>query len=1218
MASKNRHFNDDSNQIKVEAGKGFTWGNARPVMDTPGPFGDTWFCHAEDYLHLLPPSNSESVAVTYSGAYNTPLGSVGQMYVRVEDDSAQLLKFSDGSQASANGQLLHVYEPDGTSTTYLDSDQVNVVDRTDILNLSATAVAKGIKIGMCGWYNASPGDRAYSPRYIKSIIWNTRMTPLPLNTGVHVFKRVVDDSRTYDAVWRQDEDACSKVPRSAIYIMVAVGTKRDFYRPAKGTCFCDMFSLSRTNYEWSFDGTNWVSSRTQASPTFEAAKHHLSYSYELISSLGRSYTFAYGLGLQPPPPNTFLSVNSFVELDEQTTAGTLMYWQSKCTAVPADAAYAMMDMGAVRDYFKPIKGASWCDMFTNVGGTAREQTLWSRDGINWVQPAAYHTHYGGSAEGWPALFATASVAYFEASTLEKALQGQEIKCGWQLVRRVGPGLAWHPATDDVKGTALYGNITSIKGSGLDPETANVTFSVPWKVNDYQYILFATGDFERWLVTTPEAVHGFDGKAISRDVLMSSANRNPHTIPWYNRNGTLEDPLITVKEDRSLYNPKYQPYVEDNMLYIENSRIRPDERGRHDLAQHNGANVYVGNMEDCPIPTPAPLHQSSVKGDMRNTLSFWGNGREATPGGCCSTSPHEARSDGGQWRLSFTIQIGLPRPNHGCGCGGCCSTGKISAVGCSCSHTCKTLTGLHGYCSAGDDTPTTSILNNEKPYGCRPGYYMKDKVCWPCEDGFEQLQAQFTGSSCTKVTDPWIQFATTCDIDRDGCWSFGCKESTTILYSNFSSVEACRNKCDTTQGCVAIVTDPDDNLECTLFSKCTPERDNSIRSGDHQRLHMKVRDLPENGKPNLQSLPAGVRITPVIFIPKSASNPASTTPSFWNGVCSESLPKISYKYLKTWSGLSGADFIVLQIDANTAFFRPAAGVTTCEMLASQGASTHSWSPDGVDWMPCLKDGDCNVSLSDHLSGNAGVGFTVYYGVLAAFDQPLVCSISTSSSSSSSSTTTTTITTIVSSTALSVTSTITTSSTKPTETGSPDKAVGKSPNAGGSVDPGGSGDLDGGEGDTTFDGNPPDNTGNSTGGIIAGVLVPLLLIVSIAVAILCKRRKGEQQGRHRAHPNAAARGRVHGDGARQANLAFNQAYENVAGGDNNVNGEHYAQVDEDDDHYGGDAAHYDEAGSGITQGGDAVYVEPNLGQPAIYDGDAPYAGLDAGRNTYASSA
>lgn len=998
MASKNRHFNDDSNQIKVEAGKGFTWGNARPVMDTPGPFGDTWFCHAEDYLHLLPPSNSESVAVTYSGAYNTPLGSVGQMYVRVEDDSAQLLKFSDGSQASANGQLLHVYEPDGTSTTYLDSDQVNVVDRTDILKLSATAVAKGIKIGMCGWYNASPGDRAYSPRYIKSIIWNTRITPLPLNTGVHVFKRVVDDSRTYDAVWRQDEDACSKVPRSAIYIMVAVGTKRDFYRPAKGTCFCDMFSLSsRTNYEWSFDGKNWVSSRTQASPTFEAAKHHLSYSYELISSLGRSYTFAYGLGLQPPPPNTFLSANSFVELDGQTTAGTLMYWQSKCTAVPADAAYAMMDMGAVRDYFKPIKGASWCDMFTNVGGTAREQTLWSRDGINWVQPAAYHTHYGGSAEGWPALF-----------------------------------------------------------------------------------------------------------------------------------------------------------------------------------------------------------PSSVSGDMRNTLSFWGNGREATPGGCCSTSPHEARSDGGQWRLSFTIQIGLPRPNHGCGCGGCCSTGKFSEVGCSCSHTCKTPTGLHGYCSAGDDTPTTSILDNEKPYGCRPGYYMKDKVCWPCEDGLEQLQAQFTGSSCTKVTDPWIQFATTCDIDRDGCWSFGCKESTTVPYLKLQSVEACRNKCDTTQGCVAIVTDPDDDLECTLYSKCTPERDNSIRSGDHQRLHMKVRDLPENGKPDLQSLPASVRITPVIFIPKSASNPASTTPSFWNGVCSESLPKISYKYLKTWSGLSGADFIVLQIDATTAFFKPAAGVTTCEMLASQGASAHSWSPDGVDWMPCLKDGNCNVSLSDHLSGNAGVGFTVYYG---ASEQPSVCSIST--------TTTATATT--------------TSSTKPTETiassattGSPDKAVGKNPNAGGSVDPGGSGDLDGGEGDTAFDDSPPDNTGNSTGGIIAGVLVPLLLIVSIAVAMLCKRRKGEQQGRHRAHPNAAARGRVHGDGARQANPAYNQAYENVAGGGNNVNGEHYAQVDEEDDHYGGDAAHYDEAGSGITQGGDAVYLEPNLGQPAIYDGDAPYAGLDAGRNTYASSA
>lgn len=62
----------------------------------------------------------------------------------------------------------------------------------------------------------------------------------------------------------------------------------------------------------------------------------------------------------------------------------------------------------------------------------------------------------------------------------------------------------------------------------------------------------------------------------------------------------------------------------------------------------------------------------------------------------------------------------------------------------------------------------------------------------------------------------------------------------------------------------------------------------------------------------------------IYSIKSASNTESVTTvtsDFWNGVCSESLPKIAYRYLQTWSGLSGADFIVLQIDATTAYFKP---------------------------------------------------------------------------------------------------------------------------------------------------------------------------------------------------------------------------------------------------------------------------------------------------------
>ena len=144
-----------------------------------------------------------------------------------------------------------------------------------------------------------------------------------------------------------------------------------------------------------------------------------------------------------------------------------------------------------------------------------------------------------------------------------------------------------------------------------------------------------------------------------------------------------------------------------------------------------------------------------RGDLRDFLSFWGHGKPSTKGGCCSTTPFEARSDGGQWGLSFTVKIGLQRPEHGCGCGGCCAKG----AGCSCSPSCVATSNAlqYGYCKAGEDQPATSIRDDGNPYGCRPGYYMKDSVCWPCENGLVQLSPFFTGSSCTKVSGDHLEF-----------------------------------------------------------------------------------------------------------------------------------------------------------------------------------------------------------------------------------------------------------------------------------------------------------------------------------------------------------------------------------------------------------------------------------------------------------------------------
>ncbi len=62
-----------------------------------------------------------------------------------------------------------------------------------------------------------------------------------------------------------------------------------------------------------------------------------------------------------------------------------------------------------------------------------------------------------------------------------------VEGGWALVRRVKQGSTWHPSTDSLAGTHVYGSYS--------PSTADVTFSVPFRdllVTDNTEVLFATG------------------------------------------------------------------------------------------------------------------------------------------------------------------------------------------------------------------------------------------------------------------------------------------------------------------------------------------------------------------------------------------------------------------------------------------------------------------------------------------------------------------------------------------------------------------------------------------------------------------------------------------------------------------------------------------------------------------------------------------------------
>ena len=56
--------------------------------------------------------------------------------------------------------------------------------------------------------------------------------------------------------------------------------------------------------------------------------------------------------------------------------------------------YLKVEMGDYTDYFKPVDGASWCDMLES-----NDHHMWSRDGENWVVPPYYSMHRGGSMHG---------------------------------------------------------------------------------------------------------------------------------------------------------------------------------------------------------------------------------------------------------------------------------------------------------------------------------------------------------------------------------------------------------------------------------------------------------------------------------------------------------------------------------------------------------------------------------------------------------------------------------------------------------------------------------------------------------------------------------------------------------------------------------------------------------------------------------------------------
>eukprot|EP00937_MAST-01D_sp_MAST-1D-sp2_P000029 g29.t1 len=105
--------------------------------------------------------------------------------------------------------------------------------------------------------------------------------------------------------------------------------------------------------------------------------------------------------------------------------------------------------------------------------------------------------------------------------------------GWTRVRHVKPGKKWHPATDQLVGTDVYGT------AGSDESSWSINFESA--VPGYDEFLFAYGGCDHWLAATKQAVTGGFYAGTDRDILQSSASANPYKAKWYRRSGNSADP-----------------------------------------------------------------------------------------------------------------------------------------------------------------------------------------------------------------------------------------------------------------------------------------------------------------------------------------------------------------------------------------------------------------------------------------------------------------------------------------------------------------------------------------------------------------------------------------------------------------------------------------------------------------------------------------------------
>eukprot|EP00729_Bicosta_minor_P032994 gene32994-biopygen20624 len=244
------------------------------------------------------------------------------------------------------------------------------------------------------------------------------LKPLPQNTGMSLVADVPGTLVANDAYWAEQ---CKAIPSNTLFIVVDMGTVRDFFKPADANkTFCEMLQANN-KHQWSANGVDWYAVNYTDSINYNGGSSkfwpqdkggagdkriYLSFwGYDLggastttggglststavnltypsypgqSPSWGQSFKLYYAIALQPLPPNTGMSLVADVA---GTTVANAAYWAKKCQSMPRsyNALFLVVDMGAVRDFFKPANDSTtFCEMLQS-----NNKHQWSANGVDW-------------------------------------------------------------------------------------------------------------------------------------------------------------------------------------------------------------------------------------------------------------------------------------------------------------------------------------------------------------------------------------------------------------------------------------------------------------------------------------------------------------------------------------------------------------------------------------------------------------------------------------------------------------------------------------------------------------------------------------------------------------------------------------------------------------------------------------------------------------------